>query len=760
MFCFFHLQNHQKDYNGLGGDIVEYIKDQDYKYIINKYHDTSKPYNSFSRFVRRDEIFAESTGKSVDQIIEEITAKDQTIAHLSHHIRKATAFAYTLNNTRIACDCRDRFPAINAIARHLGGMQNKWRKQLFYEILPEIGAKRDALEKAGTVTIWPDFDHAVPLWDRIFALGFSGLLEESEKARRAKEWNEEEDAFFEGIRLSYEAIIHLTERLADLAEATEGSERMGKALRNIAKNPPSTFYEALLVDYLFFIICEHIDCMQARSLCNFDREFYKFYKNDIENGISEEEIRTDLAYFLLQFTAIDNYWNQPVYLGGCDENDQAITNELSYLFLDVYDKMGIFNPKVQLKISKTTPKEFTLKALDMIRRGHNSLVFVCDETIRAALIKAGATEEQARLCDVKGCYEYAIRGAYGIGMNYLNLMKPLEYALHEGHDGVSGVMGGLPCPAPSEYKTFDAFFAEYERQLVHIINQTIEVTNGFEGYLEYINPASVLSATLPTCLERGKSATSGGAVSNDSDIFAGFIADAADSLAMIKKYVFDKKEITLEALVKILDKNYKGEENLRRKLYHDPDKYGNNRELPDSIAIRIRDIFVSHVTGRPNAEKRGGKWVCGFHVARMSYIQGKTTAASPNGRFFGEELSKNISSSMGQNREGATAAILSATKLDATGFTSDAALDLGLLPSAVSGEDGLEAMYALLMTFMKRNGHAIHINVFHADTLRDAQANPEKYQDLQIRVCGWNVLWNNINKVEQDKFILQAESLQ
>lgn len=738
---------------------MEYVKKIDYDYIINKYHDTSKPYDSFRRFVRHDEIFAEDTGMEYFAMKEAFIANDEKISHLSHHIRKATAFAFVLDNTRISCDSRDRFPAINAVSRPLDYLQGKWRKELFGEIISEIGAKRDALEKSGTVTIWPDFDHAVPMWDRIFTLGFRGLLDESEKAHKSKVWDEEGEAFFEGIRISYEAIIRLIYRLADLADRTEGSERMAKALRNIASNPPATFYEALLVDYLFFIICEHIDNMQTRSLCNFDRELYPYYKNDLANGVSEEEIRTDLAYFLLQFTAIDNYWNQPVYLGGCDENDKAITNELSYVFLDVYDKMGIFNPKIQLKISKTTPKDFVLKALDMIRRGHNSIVLVCDETMRKALVKAGNSEDDARLCDVKGCYEYAIRGAYNIGMNYVNLLKPLEYALHEGKDGVSGVMGGLDCPPPSEYKTFEEFFDEYKRQLINIINVTIEVNNGFEGYLEYINPASVLSAVYPTCLERGKSATTGGAVQNNTNMMAGFIADAADSLAMIKKYVFEKKEITLQALVEILDRNFEGNEFLRRKLYNDPDKFGNNRELPDEIAKEIRNTVVNNVMGRPNAEKRGGKWTCGFHAARMSYIQGRTTAASPNGRCFGEELSKNVSASMGQNRQGATAAILSATKLDATGFTSDAALDLGLLPSAVKGEDGLEAMYGLLTTFMNRNGHALHINVFDADTLRDAQANPEKYQDLQIRVCGWNVLWNSINKEEQDGFIKQAEGL-
>ena len=194
-------------------------------------------------------------------------------------------------------------------------------------------------------------------------------------------------------------------------------------------------------------------------------------------------------------------------------------------------------------------------------------------------------------------------------------------------------------------------------------------------------------------------------------------------------------------------------------MLNDKDKYGNNKELPDDIAKDIVAFTSGYVCGRKNSERRGGKWSCGYHVARLSYAQADKTASSPNGRLIGEELSKNCSASMGQNRDGATAAILSVTKIDATAFCGDASLDLGLHPSAVKGDDGLEAMYGLLMTFVKRGGHAMHINVFDADTLRDAQKHPEKYRDLQIRVCGWNVLWNNINKEEQDGFIRQAESL-
>lgn len=739
---------------------MEYIKKTDYDYIMNKYHDQSKPFDAYERFVRNDKLFSVDTGMDGEEIIKGILEEDKKIEKLSHPVRKARAFEYVLKNTRISCDNRDIFPAINMIDRPINKtIIAEWRSEVFTKIIPEIGKLRDDLENDGVVTIWPDYDHSVPVWERIFSLGFKGLLAESEKARNERACTKEETTFYDGIKITYGAIIDFIGRLYSLADKTKGSEKMAKALKNIQYNAPETFYEALLVDYIYFMLSEHVEGLQVRSLCNFDRIFYSYYINDLKNGVTEEEIRTDLAYFFLQFTAIGNYWNQPVFLGGCKEDESTEINELSYLSLDVYDKMKIYNPKVQIKVADSTPKEFILKALDMIRRGNNSIVLVSDATIRKALVKTGISEEDARLCNITGCYEYAPQGSMWCGMNYFNLLKPLEYALHEGCDGVTKYFAGLKSPKVSEYKDFEEFYAEYKRQLSFVIDEAVKVVNTYEDYLDYINPQSMLSATYPECIKKGRDALGGGAKGNISSMAYGFIGDLADSLAMIKKYVFDKKELTLSELVNMLDTNFEGNEVFRRKLLNDSDKYGNNKDLPDSFAKDIVDFSAKYICGRDNAKRRAGKWNCIYHVARMSYTQGAVTAASPNGRLLGEELSKNCSASMGQNREGATAAILSVTKIDATAFCGDAALDLGLLPSAVAGDDGLEAMYGLLMTFVKRGGHAMHINVFDADILRDAQKNPDKYRDLQIRVCGWNVLWNNINKVEQDGFIRQAESL-
>ena len=749
---------------------MKYINTADFDYIMNKYHDQNQVIDSFdsvhrgahifNRFIRNDKIFDDSTGLCADDIVRGIWEQDKELEKLPHPVRKARAFEYVLKNTRISCDSRDRFPSINMIDRPLNNtLINKWKAEVFQDIIPDTEKKRAWFEDAGIVTIWPDYDHSVPVWERIFELGFKGLLDDSERMRKSQQHTDEEDAFFEGIRITYTAIIEFLYRLAALAEETEGSGRLGKALKNIAANPPSNFYEMLLVDYIYFMLSEHIEGLQVRSLSNFDRVFFSAYMNDLKNGISSDEICSDLAYFLLQFQAIGNYWGQPVFLGGCKENEETEINELSYLFLDVFDYLNIYNVKIQIKVADSTPKEFLLKALDMIRRGNNSIVFVSDATIRKALENTGVSKNEARLCDVKGCYEYSARGSMDVGMNYLNLMKPLEYALHEGCDGISGEFALRKSPALEEYDTFDKLYEEYKNQVKCLVDSIIEVADIIDDYLAYMNPQSMLSATLPAALKKGRDALAGGGDGNGNCVSIGFLADIADSLTAIKKYVYDKKEITLQELVKMLDTDFEGNELFRRKLLTDPDKYGNNRELPDSFAVDIVDFTTKYIAGRPITETRDGYWCNGYHVARMSYSQSGLTATSPNGRLRGEELSKNCSASMGQNREGATAAILSATKIDATSFKGDACLDLGLLPSAVSGDDGLQAMYGLLMTFVKRGGHAMHINVFDAETLRKAQEQPEKYRDLQIRVCGWNVLWNDITKVEQDGFIKQAESL-
>ena len=268
---------------------MEYIKSRDYDYIMNKYHDQGKPFNPHRRFIRRDEIFDEATGMDGDDIIAGILEQDAQNENLPHPVRKAQAFAYVLKNTRNSCDRRDIFPAINMIDRPLNRtVIAAWKKEVFGEIIPEVEKKRAYMLDNGIATIRPDYDHSVPVWERILNLGFAGLLEESELAQSQKaDLTPEQDAFFEGIQITYTAILDFIRRLERQAE-TDGNTRMAEALGNIGKKAPGSFYEALLTDYLFFMLCEHIEGMQVRSLSNFDRLFYPFYQRDLKNGITEE----------------------------------------------------------------------------------------------------------------------------------------------------------------------------------------------------------------------------------------------------------------------------------------------------------------------------------------------------------------------------------------------------------------------------------------------------------------------------------------
>ena len=214
--------------------------------------------------------------------------------------------------------------------------------------------------------------------------------------------------------------------------------------------------------------------------------------------------------------------------------------------------------------------------------------------------------------------------------------------------------------------------------------------------------------------------------------------------------------LTLAELRDILDRNWEGQELLRRRILNDRDKWGNNRTLPDAIFKHLTETLAAHISTMVNV--RNGKCITSLHGAETFLTMGKTTGATADGRFAMEEFSKNATPVQGMNRSGPTGAVASLLKLDSSLFMGDMSIDLAFNPNAVRGQEGLDAMRAVLMTYVDHYGHALQINVLSADQLRDAQQHPERYQDLQIRICGWNVLWNSLTKEEQDFYIRQAEA--
>lgn len=738
-----------------------YFSDESYRYIMNKFHDVTKPFNSLRRFTRNDGIFHPATGMDPDWICTKILENDQQYLERSHFFRKAKALEFVLDNTRLDCSSRDIFPAINCTDRPVEKtLIRQWQNEVFRTIIPEVTARMELQNKTGVTLLYPDFCHTLPVWDTILSKGFTGVLENIRAARIEKaaeaELTSEQRDFYEGLELTHAAMLRFFGRIAALAETVPGCEDMAHALRVIQNGPPTTFYEALMINLLYFLISEHMDALQVRSSGHFDRLFYPFYQKDLDRGIPEETLKIQLAHFFLQFVAIGNYYGQPVYIGGTDENGNTEVNPLSYAFLEVYDNMKIVTPKVQIKYNpRTAPRGFTRTILDMIRRGNNSVVFVSEDHIRNTLRRIGIPEKDMIHADIKGCYEFLVHGGMDTDDQQLNLLKPLEFALHGGRDALTGDLVGLPCKV--DYPTFEDLMIEYKRQLKFIIDTTMELVNTFENYLTYMNPQPLQTGTFPKSLAMGIDPNSGSGVTNNTYMCLGAIGSIADALAAIKKFVYDKKQFTLEELIHILDCNFEGYEGVHRMLNKDPDKYGNNLALPDGIATEVVSFAASCVNGKPNTAVRGGWWGCGAHIARGIYDHGKKTAASADGRRNGEELSKNLTPTLGKNHKGVTAAVLSVTKFDPFEIHENPALDLAFSASAVKGEDGLDAMQGVLDTFMARGGGILQMNVANAEVLRKAQKNPEQYQDLQIRVSGWSVHFNDIKKEEQDGFIRQAE---
>ncbi len=732
--------------------------------IENKYHKTNEPFDPYKRMAYHGYDFDKSTGKTDEEIIAGLRSLEKEISDLPHSVAKAKAIKYVLDNTRIDVNESDCFPGFWSVNRLAGDITlQKWWKELLENQLLEVGRLMDDMNKSGAVSIWPDFDHVIPDWDSILSLGFSGLRERAAKYREIHKENgsltSDMDAHFEGIDIEYSAIIDIINRLAALARCREGTSDIAECLEHIRDGAPANTYEAMQVIYIYFIVSECFDNYQVRSLGNgLDSTLYRFYKNDLASGkFSHNEIRELLKYFLFQWSAIGNYWGQPFYMGGTNEDGSTKYNELSMDILDVYDELGIYNPKIQLKINENTPEFILNKAFDMIRRGHNCFALCCEPGYIKAIMSYGATYNEAREFDIRGCYETGVRAdEVSTATGYVNALKAVEYVFSNGYDKRLGKYFGIKTGEIETLKSFDDFYNAVLIQWENLIEMTIKASLEYEKYLGYVNPSNMYSATIERSLKSGVDAYQCGAKFNNSAILNCGMASLIDSLMAVKVLVYDTGAATLSELKDALNANWNGFSYLQTKAKKLKQKYGNDDTETDQLAYEAAAFFAGRVNGKKNA--RGGVYKSIMHSAMQFIWQGEKTGATPDGRFSGEEISKNASPTSGMDRNGVTALINSALKMKPYTYPESFCLDVMLHPSAVRGKEGLDVMKSLLFVYLNGGGMAMQINVFNSDTLRDAQKYPKKYKNLQVRVCGWNVLWNNLSTDEQNSYILRAEN--
>lgn len=738
----------------------------DRPFIENKYHKTSEPFDPYRRMAYHGYEYDKSTGLDDGEIRAGLKKLAEELKDLPHPVLKARAVRYVLENTRIDVGEHDWFVGFWSVNRLAGEVTvSRWYDEVF-SALPHVKQMMDDMNDLWSVRIWADFDHVVPDWGAVMRLGFPGLLE---RAKRYKEehrlrgtLNAEAEAFFDGIIIQYEAIIDVIDRLYRhaLTQRHEKAPRIAACLKSIRDGAPQNIYEAMQVIYIYFTVSECFDSYQVRSLGNgLDATLYPFYRHDTESGVyTREQIAELLRYFLMQWSAFGNYWGQPFYMGGTRADGATKYNELSELILDVYDSMDIFNPKIQLKVNEGTPDSVLNRAFDMIRRGHSSIAFCCEPGLIRAVMSYGASYGEALDMDIRGCYETGVRAnEVSTSTGYINAAKALLYVFSNGYDGTLKKQIGPKTGELSELSTFEDFYAALLKQWDNLIEMTVAAAREYEKHLGYINPSNMYSATVEGALEKGRDAYQNGVKFNNSSVLNCGFATLVDSVMAVKEFVYDRGEISLCTLAAALESNWRGYEELQLKILRSPHKYGNNDAEADIYSEALSSYFASKVSSRANA--RGGVFKPLMHSAMMFEWQGEKTGATPDGRFAWEEMSKNASPSPGMDKNGVTALINSAIATRPYMYKEGHCLDVMLHPSTVSGDAGLAVMKSLLFTYMKNGGSTIQFNVFDTAALRDAQLHPEKYANLQVRICGWNALWNSLDRKAQDAYLKRAENI-
>ena len=690
---------------------------------------------------------------SADALQDRIFEIEQAVS--SKALAKAKTFELILKHAYVSPDLHDIFQDKILGYKLMSSQRKRWEQTVKDTYLSEESAKiRRAWKEYGAYHAIGDYGHVSPNTRLLLSVGFKGLIERVEAAAQQTGLSDHQKEFYESCLIALHAMTDAANRLAD-AIAPYNQENAA-ALRSIAQDAPKNSYEAMQLIIFYFFMHEYIGATRVRTLGRLDVLLNPFYQADLKSGTyTKSELKEMLKFFLHKFWIAKVPFDLPFCLGGIDENGEDVTNEMSYLIVEAYNEMDIHSPKIHIRVSPKTPKDFVLSVLSCIRGGNSSFVFVNDTVAVEALMRVGITEAEARDFVPIGCYEPAVWGVEMgcTGNGAINLPKAIELVLLGGKAAGTDEMIGVSTPMP---KTYEEFLLAVKAQIAHMADEALRYVVAIEHHYGEINPDPLLSAQYEHSVSTGVDVYEGGAKYNNSSMYVYSIASLVDSICAVKRLVFEEKRFTLEQLRDILLADYEGYEKERRIALRLPEKYGNNHPLADSLTKEFAKLSADLITNRPNG--RGGVFKAAIFTIDNCFYTGKRSMATPDGRKAGESFSKNLCATVGMDRNGITALINSVTQIDFASFPTGSVLDILLHPSSVMGEDGLLAFYGILQTYFQKGGFAMHGNIFDAETLKEAQKFPERYQNLQVRVCGWNAYFVNLSKEEQDAFIRQAEN--
>ena len=621
---------------------------------------------------------------------------------------------------------------------------------------------------------------------KIYRKGFLDFKADIDKSLQSLDYHLDPMAYnkqkeLEAMSICCDAIIRFAERHAERAREMaqheadphrkEDLERIAEVCSRVPAHAPRDFWEALQA-YWFVHLGVITELNTWDSFCpgHLDQHLYPFFKRGIEDGtLTVEQAKELLQCFWVKFN------NQPappkvgvtaeesatytdfanINIGGLQPDGSDGANEVSYMILDVIDEMRLTQPSSNIQLSKRSPDRILKRACEIIRKGWGQPSVFNADLVVDELVRQGKSIEDARSGGISGCVETGCFGkeAY-ILTGYLNLPKILEITLNNGVDPRTGKRIGLQTGRPSEFRSFDELFDAFDRQLKHFVDIKVKGNNVIEKLFATYMPAPFLSILVDDCIKSGKDYNDGGPRYNTNYIMGVGIGTLTDSLAAVKSHVFDKKDLTMEQLLVSLKNDFQGHETIRQMLWNKTPKYGNDDDYADALVKASFDALYRAVTGRKNT--KGGFYAVNYLSTTCHVYFGSVVGATPDGRSAWEPLSEGVSPVQGADRHGPTAVVKSVAKMDQV-RVGGTLLNQKFSPSLLEGEEGINNLAHLIRTYFKLDGHHIQLNVITAETLRAAQANPEKYRDLIVRVAGYSDYFCDLTKVLQDEIIARTE---
>ncbi len=660
-----------------------------------------------------------------------------------------------------------------------------WRgrcmRDKLFERMPEAWNK---LYEAGTFTEFGEqraLGHT-SLDNTIYHKGALDMKKEIAEARAKLDFiNDPEatakDEQLQGMDISCDAVIIFAERHADLAEkmaAEEKDEKRKAELLKIADvcrwvpaHAPRDFWEAVqMYWFVHLATITELNGWDAMSPGHLDQHLGPFYEKGLADGtLTRDEAKELLACLFIKVNntpappkvgvtakesgTYNDFTN--INLAGLKRDGTDGSNEVTYICLELFNELRLLQPQGNIQVSERTPDNVIRAAARVFRNGMGyPSVFNADMVIQEQM-RVGKSLEDAREGGTSGCIETGCSGKEAYLLHgYLNVPKLLEYALSNGVDLLTGKQVSIKTGELSDFKTFDDLYAAFEKQMAYVVETKIGVDNYLRYQYATNMAATYLSCVINDCIKNGKDYYNGGPRYNSDYIQCCGIGTITDSLSAIKKHVYDEGTYTLQELVDAMKANWEGHEAMRLTLWNKTPFFGNDDDYADDIMRRVYDSLFRNIDGKHSI--LGPTYHLNMLSTTCHNYFGQKLAATPNGRFSGMPESDGTSPSHGADRHGPTAVVKSLGKMDQV-KSGGTLLNQRFLPSVLAGEEGIEGVKNLIRAYFKLGGHHIQFNVVDEATLRDAQAHPDNYRGLLVRVAGYSDYFVDLDNYQQEEII-------